>query len=119
MSEPGPAAFHRSGTVWRSLLSVTAFTLARPHWKGNAFVLPRTFSAVTGHGRCIFGVRCTRLGSRVRQAGHLDRGATALSHGRGVPVCTGCRLHDPSQGIRVTSRYAVWASALISAAIAG
>jgi hypothetical protein len=30
-------------------------------------------------------VRCTRLGSRARQAGHLGRGgATALSHGRSV-----------------------------------
>src|ERR1700722_215902 len=48
MSEPGPAAFHRSGTVSRSLLSVTAFTLARPHWKGNAFRLSRTSSVLTG-----------------------------------------------------------------------
>ena len=31
----GRAVGHRSGTVSRSLLSVTAFTLARPHWRGQ------------------------------------------------------------------------------------
>src|SRR5215510_7529089 len=48
MSEPGPAAFHRSGTVSRSLLSVTAFTLARPRWRGQRVSESRTSAVVTG-----------------------------------------------------------------------
>jgi len=38
-------------------------------------------------------VRCTRLGSRTRQAGHPGRGgATALSHGRSVLACADCTI---------------------------